>query len=62
MMGSIEIDQTKSQETIMNRIKLTFAASGNKGLFDRFITWLETRYARKLEDYFAPSPQAIAFE
>jgi succinylarginine dihydrolase len=49
----------------MNRTKLTFAAyrisSGvklNEGLFDRFVRWLETRYARKLEEYFAPSRQS----
>lgn len=49
----------------MNRTELTFAAyrnsvsvNLNKGLFDRFVRWLETRYTRKLEEYFALSRQS----
>jgi hypothetical protein len=44
----------------MNRIKQTFAAPHNEGL----LTGSSPGYkpVRKLEDCFAPSPQAIASE
>lgn len=68
MMGTIEIEQTKSRETDMNRIRLNSAASHNAAGVIRNAghpigsSAGETRYAQKLEEYFAPSRQRLAFE